>query len=55
MDSSAEYERLRNELQQLNAAAIPDLPAIDKVIRELERIQRQIKAEHGHKGNNPNE
>jgi hypothetical protein len=55
MDSSAEYDRLRNELQELRAAPVPDLPAIDRVIGELERIQRHIKEEHGHKGNNPHE
>jgi hypothetical protein len=54
-DSSAEYQRLRQELQDLHAAPIPDMTAIDRVIGELEELQRKVKAEHGHKGNNPHE
>lgn len=56
IDSLAEYERLRLKLQDSHLAFVPDSVELDKAIRELEQIQRKMKAEQlGYKGNNPNE
>jgi cellobiose-specific phosphotransferase system component IIA len=49
------YARLRAQLQALQAAPDKDFEKIDQLIDELEKIQLAIKAEHGLKGNNPNE
>lgn len=54
-DLTSEYVRLRAELEALQKAPVKDLPRIDQLIDQLEKIQLAIKAEHGVKGNNPNE
>lgn len=56
VDSTPEYIGLRETLQRLQAALVPDQGAIDRVIDELEQVQLRIKNEQtGIKGNNPNE
>lgn len=56
IDSTPEYVGLRETLQRLQAATVPDESAIDRVIDELEQVQLRIKNEQtGIKGNNPNE
>jgi hypothetical protein len=52
---SAEYDRLREELERLMAEPVKDSPAIDQLVDRLERLQLAIKEQHGIKGNNPNE
>ena len=55
-DSTPEYIGLRQTLQRLQSAPIPDKAAIDRVIDELEQVQLRVKNEQtGIKGNNPNE
>lgn len=54
-DLPAEYERLRETLEALQAEPVKDFPAIDELIDRLEQLQLAIKGEHGIKGNNPNE
>ncbi|WP_457282140.1 hypothetical protein [Polaromonas sp. P5_D5] len=54
-DLQAEYVGLRAQLEALEAAPVKDFPRMDQLIDELEKIQLAIKAEHGLKGNNPNE
>ena len=54
-DLSADYERLRLELEQKMAEPVQDFVRIDEIIDQLELIQLAIKGEHGIKGNNPNE
>jgi hypothetical protein len=54
-DLSSEYARLRAQLEALQEAPVKDFPCIDQLIDQLERIQLAIKAEHGVRGNNPNE
>ena len=55
-DSTPDYVRLRGLLVQLQSAPVPDYPAIDRVIDELEQVQLRVKNEQtGIKGNNPNE
>ena len=55
-DSTPEYVGLRQTLQRLQSAPIPDKAAIDRVIDELEQVQLRVKNEQtGIKGNNPNE
>jgi hypothetical protein len=49
------YAELRAQLEALQAAPVKDLARIDLLIDELEKLQLAIKAEHGIKGNNPNE
>lgn len=49
----AEYTALRAELQDLLAAPVKDLPRIDVIVDQLEKVQLAIKAEHGIQGNNP--
>lgn len=55
VDSIPRYLSLRDQLRELQAAAEPDQAAIDRTIDELERVQLDIKGEHGVHGNNPNE
>ena len=55
-DSTPEYVGLRETLQRLQSAPVPDQAAIDRVIDELEQVQLRVKNEQtGVKGNNPNE
>ena len=54
-DLESGYARLRAQLQALEEAPIKDFVKIDQLIEQLEKIQLAIKAEHGIKGNNPNE
>jgi hypothetical protein len=54
-DLESDYQRLRAQLQALQAQAVKDYPRIDQLIDELERLQLAIKERHGLKGNNPNE
>ena len=55
-DSTPEYVGLRETLQRLQSAFVPDQSSIDRVIDELEQVQLRIKNEQtGIKGNNPNE
>jgi hypothetical protein len=54
-DAIPDYLRLREKLKALQAAPVPDMAEIDRVIDELEAVQLQIKGEHGLHGNNPNE
>jgi cell division FtsZ-interacting protein ZapD len=52
---AAEYDRLRDELQRLLAAPVPDMTAVNEVIDRLDAVHMAFKAAHGLKGNNPNE
>jgi hypothetical protein len=54
-DLESDYQRLRAQLQALQAQAVKDYPRIDQLIDALERLQLAIKERHGLKGNNPNE
>lgn len=54
-DLPAEYARLRKELERLLSQPVKDFQRIDELVDELERIQLAFKAQHGIKGNNPNE
>jgi hypothetical protein len=54
-DRTAQYQRLREDLERLMAGPVKDLPAIDQLLDRLERLQLAIKEQHGIKGNNPNE
>ncbi|MBW8720852.1 MAG: hypothetical protein JF626_02810 [Polaromonas sp.] len=54
-DLEVKYADLRAQLQALQQAPIKDFARIDQLIDQLEKIQLAIKAEHGIKGNNPNE
>ena len=55
-DATPEYIGLRETLQRLQAAPVPDQVAIDRVIDELEQVQLRVKNEQtGILGNNPNE
>ena len=55
-DSTPEYVGLRETLERLQAAPVPNQASIDRVIDELEQVQLSIKQEQtGIKGNNPNE
>lgn len=54
-DLSADYDRLRQELELRMAEPVKDFARIDKLIERLELVQLAIKGEHGVKGNNPNE
>jgi hypothetical protein len=52
-DLQAEYAHLRAQLQALQAAPVKDYAKIDQLVDELEKIQLDIKAQHGIQGNNP--
>ena len=58
-DSTSEYTRLRAELETLQAASVPNLRDIDRIIDALEQLQLKIKGEHSNRkksglsGNNP--
>ncbi len=54
-DLRVDYESAREQLERLLAEPVKDYPAIDELVDRLERLQLAIKAEHGIKGNNPNE
>ena len=54
-DLESDYGHLREELARLMAEPVQDLPRIDWIIDELERLQLRLKGEHGIQGNNPNE
>ncbi len=49
------YETLRARLQGLMLQPDRDMAAVDSLIAELARVQIEIKAELGVRGNNPNE
>ncbi len=49
------YDRMRADLQALQAQPVKDLPAIDRLVDALEQLQLRVKAELGIRGNNPNE
>ena len=59
IDSTSGYTRLRAELQTLQAASVPNLRDIDRIIDALEQLQLKIKGEHSNRkksglsGNNP--
>ena len=55
VDLTAEYSRLRSELETLLAAPVKDMPRVDELVMRLEQVQLALKAEHGIMGNNPNE
>jgi hypothetical protein len=52
-DLQAEYAHLRAQLQALQADPVKDYAKIDQLVDELEKIQLDIKAQHGIQGNNP--
>ena len=55
-DSTPEYVGLRETLERLQSAPVPNQGSIDRVIDELEQVQLRVKNEQtGIKGNNPNE
>jgi hypothetical protein len=55
-DSTPEYFSLRDKLQRLHLAPVPDQVAIARVIDALAKVQLRVKYEQtGIKGNNPNE
>ena len=47
------YNRLRASLETLLAQPVKDMPAVDRLVDELETVQLQIKAALGIRGNNP--
>ncbi len=49
------YDQLRAELEAQMAQPVRDLPRIDHLVDELERVQLQYKLVLGIPGNNPNE
>jgi hypothetical protein len=49
----ARYGRLHDQLTREHAAAVPDQVAIDRLIRQLDDLQGQLKAADGQPGNNP--
>ena len=56
IDSTPEYQGLRETLQRLQSATVLDAASISRVIDELEQVQLRIKHEQtGIIGNNPNE
>lgn len=54
-DLEADYARLRADLQALMMQPVKDFLRIDQIVDQLEQVQLALKAEHGVKGNNPNE
>jgi hypothetical protein len=48
-----QYRAMREQLKALQSEAVPDMPAIDKLIDELEQLQLHIKNVNPHHGNNP--
>ena len=54
-DPQAEYARLRVELERQLTSPVKDFQKIDALVDQLERVQLAFKAQHGVKGNNPNE
>lgn len=50
---SDRYHALRDELAQLQSAAVRDMPAIEHVLDELAAEYRRLKARDGQHGNNP--
>lgn len=54
-DMQAEYARLRKELERLLIIPVKDFQKIDALVDQLEQVQLAFKAQHGVKGNNPNE
>ena len=51
----SDYDRMRAELELLLAEPVKDMPRIDWLVDQLERLQLAIKAEYGLRGNNPSE
>ena len=51
----SDYDRMRAELELLLAQPVKDMPRIDWLVDQLERLQLAIKGEYGIRGNNPNE
>ncbi len=51
----AEYERMRQQLENLLNQPDKDMAEVDRLVSALERLQLAIKAELGIRGNNPNE
>ena len=54
-DPQTEYALLREELKRLLTEPVKDFERIDALVDQLERVQLAFKAQHGIKGNNPNE
>jgi len=50
---SGRYHALRAELVRLQAADVPDMPAIENVLEALDAEYRRLKTEDGQHGNNP--
>jgi hypothetical protein len=47
------YHELRDQLTRLHSAPVPDMAAIDDVIKQLTQEQFALKAADGQPGNNP--
>jgi hypothetical protein len=47
------YHELRDQLTRLHSAPVPDMAAIDNVIKQLAQEQFDQKAADGQPGNNP--
>jgi len=50
---SSRYHALREELTRLQAADVPDMPAIERVLDALNAEYFRLKSEDGQHGNNP--
>jgi len=54
-DLQAAYAQSRTQLERLMREPVRDFVQIDELVDRLEKLQLAIKAQHGIKGNNPNE
>ena len=52
---AARYDALRHELKRLLGAPEKDMPAVARVIDELDAVHLAFKEAHGLHGNNPND
>jgi hypothetical protein len=49
----AEYDRLRSELKHLLREPVRDMPAVERVLKQLDDAHMRFKEAHGLHGNNP--
>jgi hypothetical protein len=49
----AEYDRLRSELKRLLREPVRDMPAVERVLKQLDDAHMRFKEAHGLHGNNP--
>ncbi|MDO9402728.1 MAG: hypothetical protein Q7T87_01710 [Polaromonas sp.] len=55
VDLQRQYAQARQQLELLQSAPDKDMPAIDELIHQLEKLQLALKIQQGIQGNNPNE